>query len=143
MVKLIILLSFLVSSSANAEAPSPVAGLPLAGPAATIDAKKDVVLYFWASWCPDCKGTLKSKFEGVDSSKYQFLAINTEKDPGRMENFAKKESLPIPVYHDQDKKLQAKYQIFSVPSWVLLSRNGDTWAVKKSGQGETWKTELK
>ena len=94
------------------------------------------LLYFWATWCPECKEKMKRPLKEVAANtNYNFLFINTEKDLGLVKNFVEKEQVPFHVLTDFDKSVRKSLKVFSVPQWVLLKRSGDSFEVLASESG--------
>lgn len=89
-------------------------------------AKDYVLLYFWATWCPDCKEKLKGPLkEALDLKNTSFVAVNTEKDKDMVAHFLQRESINLPVFLDLEKEVRKSLKVFSVPQWVLLKKNKD------------------
>lgn len=95
-----------------------------------------VLLYFWASWCSDCKEKLKQlpalqkEFPGI-----QVLTVNGDRDAEKGRAFAESESVALPVYRDESKNLVKVLKLFGVPAWALLEKEAAGWAVRKSSVG--------
>ncbi len=100
----------------------------LQAPAGTnyaVEPTKDYVLmYFWATWCPDCKEKLKGTLtEATELKNTSFVAVNTEKDKNMVANFLERENIKLPVYMDIEKEVRKSLKVFSVPQWVLLKKH--------------------
>ncbi len=88
------------------------------------------LLYFWATWCPDCKEKMRGQLKEVAANEqFNFLFINTEKDLDLIKNFVEKEQVKFDVFTDFDKSIRKTLKVFSVPQWVLLKRSGDHFEV--------------
>ncbi len=88
------------------------------------------LLYFWATWCPDCKEKMRGQLKEVAANgQFNFLFINTEKDLDLIKNFVQKEQVKFDVYTDFDKTIRKSLKVFSVPQWVLLKKSGDHFEV--------------
>ena len=98
--------------------------------------KKEILLYFWATWCPDCKEKLTSVFkEEKLFAKYNVYLISTDKDLEKVAHFQNKNSLMPYVYIDLKKDLQRKLNIFSVPTIVKLARTNNEITVLNTQTG--------
>lgn len=97
---------------------------------------KDQILYFWATWCPDCKEKLTSTFQKSDLyKKFDVYLIATDKDLEKIAHFQKKFQIPERVFVDQDKVFQKQLKVFSVPTFVRIKKTDKGYQVitKQSG----------
>ena len=90
-----------------------------------VEPTKDYVLmYFWATWCPDCKVKLKGPLkEAINLKNTSLVVVNTEKDKNMVSNFMERENIKLPVFMDLEKEVRKSLKVFSVPQWVLLKKN--------------------
>lgn len=94
------------------------------------------LLYFWATWCPECKEKMRGPLKEVAASQdYNFLLVNAEKDLGLVKNFVEKEELKFDIYTDFDKTVRKSLKVFSVPQWVLLKKTATGFEVLGSEAG--------
>lgn len=104
-----------------------------------ISSEKETLIYFWATWCPDCKDKLTSVFR--DSQLYQrfnVILLATDKDPQKVRHFVEKNKIEPFVFLDPDRRLQKELKVFSVPSLVRLSQlsaESNVFSVKASQAG--------
>lgn len=93
-------------------------------------------VYFWATWCPDCKEKLHKEFPTMQlPSDVTLVTINTDKDLGRAKNYVEKENLKLPVVRDNNKELAKRLKVFSVPFWAILEKAGAGWQVVDAEAG--------
>lgn len=98
--------------------------------------KKDVVLYFWATWCPDCKAKLTSLFQQKELyEKYDVYLIATDKESEKIQHFQKKFSIFPQIAIDPERQVQKALKVFSVPTVVFLERTGNELKHKKTQTG--------
>ncbi len=108
--------------------------------------KNRLLMYFWATWCTDCKVKLQKDlpaFKVPENS--QIITINTDKDMERAKHFIEKESLSVNVVRETDKSLSKTLKVFSVPFWAVLERDGESWKVvdsKSGGNSEKMKAAM-
>lgn len=85
--------------------------------------QKYQLFYFWATWCPDCKSTLKSDLTKYLKPNVNFFTVSTDKDLQKIADYVLDNKVNYPVYHDEKKELQKAFKIFSVPTVVLTQKN--------------------
>jgi peroxiredoxin len=86
-----------------------------------------VLVNFWASWCGPCKqemphlGRLYDKYR---SSGFTLLAVNIDDDARQGVATAQRWGLKFPVLLDAEKNVSRLYDLGSMPSTVLIDREG-------------------
>ena len=94
--------------------------------------KKKKLLYFWASWCPDCRGKLRGELQDLKKQRkdVEILTVNVDRKQSKGESFIKDASLPFPVVRDESRVLRKKLKVFSVPSWAIIEQSDNkSWKV--------------
>ena len=95
---------------------------------------KPVVLNFWASWCPPCKGEMPD-FESIYQLRgddVHFLMVNLT--DGQQETlstasaFIAAQGYTFPVYYDTALDAATKYGIYSVPATYFIDAEGNAVA---------------
>ena len=105
---------------------------------------RTVVLNFWASWCPPCRAELpelKAFYEAADPDSVVFLSINmylTESDPSGLPAFIKEQELTFPVLYDKNGLTAGNYGVVSIPTTVIISRDGIISTVKTGAVTGAW-----
>lgn len=91
------------------------------------------IVYFWATWCPNCGDYLKdlngrqAKFaeEGI-----KILPVNIGDPKKQVENYLKKNNIEIDIFMDAKGELESAYQVYGVPTFYFISSNGKIIAVR-------------
>lgn len=98
------------------------------------------IIYFWATWCPDCKEKLTDILPRIsERHRVKILTVATDRDLDKVGEFTEHLGLKVKVVADPEKKLRGPLKILSVPSWVVLRRTSDKskWTVTSFGTGGT------
>lgn len=99
-----------------------------------------VVLSFWASWCGPCRAEAPSvdrlsrrlKDQGVT-----VLGVNTNDDPDKALAFARQKNLSFPILSDEEGKVGASFGVSSLPTLVIVDKNGTIVAVRSGMTDES------
>ena len=88
---------------------------------------KTIVLYFMATWCRECRGTiprLKEIYSSYSSKGLVLLSINVMESKEKVAAYSRKYNLPYPTLLDEDGKVYRSYGAGGVPVKALIDRNG-------------------
>jgi thiol-disulfide isomerase/thioredoxin len=99
----------------------------LTAPALTLrfPTDKPVVVDFWASWCGPCVEALPDWQALQSSDAAQWISANVEPDnQAYVKDFLREKNLTFPVQL-APSALQGRLQVDTLPTTVLLSRNGE------------------
>jgi nucleoredoxin len=149
----------LVPKSANATKPVIHGKLPLTGhlnsvytlwddsctPISSTEAAKRIEnkvvgLYFSAQWCPPCRAfsPVLSSFLQRNSDRFVVIYVSMDKNLEKMkENVAGKGWLCIPFDDDVRKHLASTLNVSSIPSLIVLDKNGRPYEKVVSRAGRT------
>ena len=92
---------------------------------------KPVIVNFWASWCPPCKGEMPD-FEAAykdHGDTIQFMMVNMT-DGGRetvatAEQFIKGQGYTFPVYFDTEQEAAITYGVSAIPTTYFINAQGN------------------
>ena len=86
-----------------------------------------VVLTFWASWCGDCRSQLETLAEMQDdygTAGLALLTVNLDREYRTVRKVAGDMQARFPVLHDAGGEVGRLYAADSLPTTVLIDRDG-------------------
>jgi peroxiredoxin len=86
-----------------------------------------ILVNFWATWCAPCRKEmphLNRLAEKYGKSGFLLLGINIDDDAKNAADVAARLGLKFPVLLDTDKTVSKLYQLSTMPSTVVIDRNG-------------------
>ena len=89
---------------------------------------KDLILFFWASWCFHCireLQDLENEYLGFKSRGIEFLSINVGESEKRIKRFLRRYRLSFPILLDRDYKVTKQYELLGVPTYILINKKGE------------------
>jgi len=92
------------------------------------DAGEDLVLVeFWATWCGPCRlqaDILAKLYPELKSRGVEFFAVSLGEPETVVREFVAKRPFPYPVLVDPTDTIASRYNLFILPTVVLLDRDG-------------------
>jgi len=86
-----------------------------------------VLINFWATWCGPCRQEmpqLNKLYDKYRSAGFVLLGVNIDDDTHRATDAATKLGLKFPVLLDTDKAVSRLYDLGTMPTTVLIDRDG-------------------
>lgn len=93
---------------------------------------KPVVLNFWASWCPPCKGEMPEFNEVYNEYKDDVVFMMVDLVDGQRETqkdgqkYVEEQGYDFPVYFDNDQSAGDTYSISAIPTTLFITKDGYT-----------------
>jgi len=88
---------------------------------------KVVMINFWATWCGPCQQELpklNQLYEKYRAAGFVLLGVNVDDDVKHAGDVASKLGLKFPVLLDTDKSLSHLYDLSTMPSTLIIDRDG-------------------
>ena len=86
-----------------------------------------VMVNFWATWCGPCRQEmpqLDRLYQKYKSSGFVLLGVNVDEDARKASDVAAKLGVTFPVLLDTDKAVSKLYDLSTMPSTVIIDRDG-------------------
>lgn len=86
-----------------------------------------VMVNFWATWCGPCRQEmphLNRLYGKYRDAGFTLLGVNIDEDQGKAIGLAARLGLGFPVLLDTDKRVSRLYDLSTMPSTVLIDRDG-------------------
>lgn len=87
----------------------------------------NVLLVFWASWCPPCRTEMASLQRLHDNSAVQnlnVLAVNVGETVKQVASFADRQQLSLPILLAAGSDVQQRYGVYQLPMAFLVDAQG-------------------
>ncbi|WP_274310202.1 redoxin domain-containing protein [Solibacillus daqui] len=113
----------------------------LTGEGQTISASGNVILNFWATYCPPCERempALNAVYSNLQAKSVQLYAINVEEPTKIVNQYVKNKDLDFPILLDRSGELKDAYAITTLPT-TLFIRDGE---VVHTVKGEITEPEI-
>ena len=82
---------------------------------------------FWATWCGPCRQEmpqLDRLYQKYRASGFVLLGVNVDDDARKAADVAAKLGVSFPVLMDTDKAVSRLYDLSTMPSTVIIDRDG-------------------
>ncbi|MDQ6627761.1 MAG: TlpA family protein disulfide reductase [Pseudomonadota bacterium] len=126
-------LAFVASAAVPAIAPSATAPdftlRTMTGPNLRLGEQRGrvVMVNFWATWCGPCREEmpqLNRLYERYKAAGFVLLGVNVDEDSRKAAEVAAKLGVTFPVLLDSDKIVSKLYDLNTMPSTVIIDREG-------------------
>ncbi|MCB9748060.1 MAG: redoxin domain-containing protein [Candidatus Omnitrophica bacterium] len=85
------------------------------------------MIYFWATWCPNCLKKLQYFSESAEMFEQQNIAlviINYGEEKERVVEYINQYNIDLNIVLDQEKSLQKSYDLNSLPTLIFINSEG-------------------
>jgi len=89
--------------------------------------KKNLVLFFWTTWCPHCRREIRHLnviHDELKENDTEILAIDVDESLSKIEEFTIYNPVSFDVLLDSDAKVAQDYDIFGVPTFIVINKAG-------------------
>jgi len=86
-----------------------------------------VMVNFWATWCAPCRQEmphLNRLYEKYRGAGFVLLGVNVDEDAAKAAETAAKLGVTFPVLLDTDKSVSKLYDVSTMPSTMIIDRDG-------------------
>lgn len=107
---------------------------------------KDLVLYFWAAWCPACvrdADNFANVYEAYKPKGIEFVTVSLDRDLDKLQALIAEKKIQYPVLFGGkawDLPMALDYEIDSTPTYVIISKNGEI--VRKGSFSQSLEKDL-
>ena len=108
-----------------------------------------VLVNFWATWCGPCRQEmphLNRLYDKYRAAGFTLLGVNIDDDARNAAGLSTKLGLKFPVLLDTDKKVSHLYDLATMPSTVLIDRDGRVRFIHlgyKDGYENTYEKQIR
>lgn len=88
---------------------------------------RPVLINFWASWCPPCRGEMPDLAQAAREYSdvgLVVLAVNLQEEPEAIQRYATNAGLSFPIALDRSGAVATRYNLTGLPTSFFIDRNG-------------------
>lgn len=88
---------------------------------------RPVLINFWASWCPPCRGEMPDLEElqrEYANAGLVVVAVNLQEEPAAARRYAETLGLTFPIALDRSARVAARYNVSALPTSYFVAPDG-------------------
>ncbi|VAW12963.1 hypothetical protein MNBD_BACTEROID05-942 [hydrothermal vent metagenome] len=96
---------------------------------------KPALIFFWATWCPNCAKELKdlsANKEKILSQGISIIPVDLGEKPSIVQRYMKKRKLNLEMFLDEDSSLGESYDLIGVPTIIFVNKEGNITDIQHS-----------
>jgi peroxiredoxin len=104
---------------------------------------KVVLLDFWATWCPPCRGEVPhvvTAYKKFHAQGFEVVGISLDQDKAQLLAFTKKHGMTWPQYFDGQgwqNQISTQFGITAIPAMWLIGKDGKV--ITQDAREKLWK----
>jgi thiol-disulfide isomerase/thioredoxin len=113
----------------------------LEGEKQTISSQENIIINFWATYCPPCEREMpafNAVYPKILEQSIELYAINVEEPTKIVNQYIKNKNLVFPILLDRRGELKDAYKITTLPTTLLIKDGEVVYTVK----GELTETKI-
>ncbi len=98
-----------------------------------------IILNFWATWCPPCRGempALEAVYKAYAADGLLIIGVNQMEDSGKVSRFQEQFHLTFPIFLDKQGQAGATYRARGLPSSFFIDQKGFIRKIVVGGMNE-------
>ena len=93
----------------------------------SVRAGQKTIMFFWATWCPHCRETLKeleTKRGEFEQKDIKLVLVNVGEKREFVKKFLEKNKIHLDTFLDEESSLVETYDLQGVPAFFLVNSQG-------------------
>lgn len=96
---------------------------------------QNVILFFWATWCPHCRTQLKelsAQKSLIESKGIKVFLVDVGEPADDVKGYIQKNNIAYDVFLDADSVVSEQYNVIGVPTFFFIDKQGVVKGVEHS-----------
>jgi thiol-disulfide isomerase/thioredoxin len=94
---------------------------------------KKAILFFWATWCPNCREALvrlNERQAELAGKNIRLILVNLGEPSATVANYLRRNGIQMDAFLDEGSELQEVYDIMGIPTFFFVNAQGIVKAVR-------------